>query len=594
MLAALANYAALAFFVAPSWGKGRLFFRTDERMAADSAVLRAAMQTTTGVGVFIVLFQALAIVGFFAAVPVMALLMAGAAGAAVTWPDAWRSWRSWRGARALNASWTRLEWLLLLVLISATLPAVIAPLTPPSSFDELMYHLPYARQVAQSGSLGIHEWLRYPWFPYNYNLLYAAALMLGDDVLPHFLNAMAGGLSACILYGLGARHADRATGLIAAAVWLFIGDYSNALIDMGVALFILSGCAALSQWREATERNALRWLVLAAFLLGVAVGSKYQALTFMPLIAGYVLWHERRVRPLAIALAMFLLPCAYWYARNALLSGDPFNPLGGPLFGFTNWNAADYANQVLDVRSHAGAPHGLVWPAVLAPLSAFLRKSPALRAAGVLGLWSLAVWLASSAYPRYLMPAYPLLALMAALGWRMVMQKAVDWTTGQPRAAGVAAAPVLRRWIATGLTVSMVLSAIGVSGYRTTVRLRQAALSPPAREAFLRAKVPGYAVMNYLRTGAHGRVYQVALSEALYYGPNPIWGDTLGPWRYTDFLLQSAPVMARKLQAAGFGTIVIATPYLALLQDKPKYEAHFKLLFEQDGAKAYRIETIEP
>ena len=89
----------------------------------------------------------------------------------------------------------------------------MAPLAPPAAFDELMYHLPYAREVAHSGSLGIHEWLRYPWFPYNYNLLYAAALLVGDDVLPHFLNALAGWLSVWMVYRLGVQHAEPRGGL---------------------------------------------------------------------------------------------------------------------------------------------------------------------------------------------------------------------------------------------------------------------------------------------------------------------------------------------------------------------------------------------
>ena len=80
-----------------------------------------------------------------------------------------------------------------MALALVALPALMAPLAPPAAFDELMYHLPYARQVAQSGSLGIHEWLRYPWFPYNYNLLYAGALLVGDDVLTHFLGASRAG-----------------------------------------------------------------------------------------------------------------------------------------------------------------------------------------------------------------------------------------------------------------------------------------------------------------------------------------------------------------------------------------------------------------
>ena len=57
------------------------------------------------------------------------------------------------------------EKLALAVLVLTALPALVEPLAPPAVFDELMYHLPYAREVAQSGRLGVHEWLRYPGFP---------------------------------------------------------------------------------------------------------------------------------------------------------------------------------------------------------------------------------------------------------------------------------------------------------------------------------------------------------------------------------------------------------------------------------------------
>ena len=57
--------------------------------------------------------------------------------------------------------------------------------------------------------------------------------------------------------------------------------------------------------------------------------------------------------------------------------------------------------------------------------------------------------------------------------------------------------------------------------------------------------------MNYLREHATGRVYQIALSEAIYYGPNPVWGDALGPWRYSDFISLPPPEMARKLAETG-------------------------------------------
>jgi membrane protein implicated in regulation of membrane protease activity len=49
----------------------------------------------------------------------------------------------------------------------------------------------------------------------------------------------------------------------------------------------------------------MRWLALAAFCLGVAAGSKYQALVFLPLVALFVVRHERRPKAWALALLCF-------------------------------------------------------------------------------------------------------------------------------------------------------------------------------------------------------------------------------------------------------------------------------------------------
>src|SRR6218665_351303 len=215
------------------------------------------MSAALGVGLYICAFQALAIFGLFRREATLGLIGAGRVGPPAPWRRAARQalaifglfrreatlgligagvvaaawqWRGWRAeVRALRAAapatppWTRFERIAAIARALVALPALVAPLAPPAAFDELMYPLPYARLVAQQGTLGIHDWLRYPWFPYNYNLLYAAALQVGDDVLPHFLNALAGALSVLMIFRLGILHANRLTACIGAAIWLGMG-----------------------------------------------------------------------------------------------------------------------------------------------------------------------------------------------------------------------------------------------------------------------------------------------------------------------------------------------------------------------------------
>lgn len=585
------HYAVLAVFIVACWGFGRALLSRVGAPVRRDAALEAAMAVALGMGLFILGFQALAIAGVFGLAGVLALTGAGVAVAAVQLPAALRLWRGAPDREPL--SW--LDKGALTVLLLVAIPALVAPLAPPAAFDELMYHLPYARMLAQAGTLGIHDWLRYPWFPYNINLLYAAALLVQDDVLPHLVNGLAGALAVVMVYRLGMQHTNRVIACGGASIWLGLGDYSNALIDMGVALFVLAGCVALWWWREAERPRAARWLCVAAFCFGQAAGAKYQALTFLPLMGLFVLWHERRPKVLALALLCLLLPCIYWYARNAITTGDPFNPIGAKLFGFTNWNAADYKNQVDDVRAHAALPNAMIWPVLLAPFSPLFRRSAAVRAAVVFCAYSLIVWFATSRYPRYMTASYPLIALMAAVGWTVLGNAIVN---GVRKLSPSLAAKAWWPRVGAGAGVALLLAMVAACVHQTAAKVAMVAPTQELREAFLRKNVPGYAVMNYLREHQHekqqGRTYQVALSEAIYYGPDAVWGDTLGPWRYSDFLAAPADEMARKFNSLGFGSLVVSTAFLAPLTAKPGFDKHFVLVYEKDDAKAYRILADAP
>jgi hypothetical protein len=607
---AAAHYAALAVFVFSCWGYGRALLGRMAPPPRRDAGLEAAMAVALGVGLFICAFQALAIFGAFKMGATVALVVAGFVAAAIQLP----SWLRVRRALRANepaAPWTYFERVAMIALALVALPALVAPLAPPIAFDELMYHLPYARQVAQQGSLGIHDWLRYPWFPYNYNLLYAAALQVGDDVLPHFLNALAGALSVVMIFRLGILHANRLTACIGAAIWLGLGDYSNALIDMGVALFVLSACVALWWWRESEPgkpvHGGMRWLGVAAFCLGVAAGSKYQALIFLPLVALFVIRHERRPQAWALVFVCFLIPCVYWYARNAVMTGDPFNPIGARVFGFTEWTPADYVQQVADVRVHAELPNALIWSVFFAPFSVLWKRSAAVRAAGWFCLYSVVVWVVTSRYPRYLTASFPLLAAIAAIGWQVLfgwaasgLRRVFGSKEKQQDAGAVATGSMSRDTARSGARagdwVLVLLLAVlaAVSVRQTAVKVSMVSITPEARDAVLRKHVPGYAVMDYLRRTATGRVYQIALNEAIYYGPNPIWGDTLGPWRYTDFGRLSGGDLARKLGGLGFVAVVLPDSVVPVFSARVDFDKYFAVEYEKDGSRVYRILPAAP
>ena len=184
---------------------------------------------------------------------------------------------------------------------------------------------------------------------------------------------------------------------------------------------------------------------------------------------------------------------------------------------------------------HAALPSPLIWAVLLAPFATLLKHSAAWRAALVFCAWSVGVWVLTSRYPRYLMASFPLLALMAALGWQVLFGWiAAAFSRLRPSRPGPAGTPGFAgRWLAV-----LLLAALAAVSMQQTAR-KVAMISPtPATTRCLPARARARLCRHATTCALHatGRVYQVALSEAIYYGPNPIWGDSLGPWRYGDFI----------------------------------------------------------
>lgn len=542
---------------------------------------RHGIPLAIGLGLLITGLQGLAVAGWLKPLPLAAI---GGVGLALALVELARlDWRA--SLRAKRAAWrtvplaSRLLALATLILGASTL---LAPLAPPRAWDELMYHLPHASEWAMTGKLTVNEWLRYPWFPYNYNLLYAGALIAGNDVLPHLLHALAGWLTALLLLAWAQRRFGLDRALLATMIWLWLarGQFGNAYIDLGVALFVFLAFICLERW---CEEGTDGWLVLCAFAAGVAVGSKYQALAILPFFA-IAAWSRRPApRLVAVAVAAFLLPCAYWYARNMLLAGDPVAPLGGRWFGFTDWNQADYDMQFADLRKAASWPPRLLWPAAVAIAWQLLRANGGARLAAAFALWSLLVWAGTSRYDRYLLTSYPVLALLAVLGWEQMLRATERLWQGR--------SPLLK-WVPTGAAAALVALFCATAAHDLGLAWRGMAATPAARDTVLAGQVTGYRMWQYLRAHPQGRIYQVRLEDGIYYAPRPIWGDHFGPWRYADYVRLAPAALRQRLAAEGFDALLVHTGRERSLVSRPDFTRHFDLLRQEGELKLFSIRKV--
>ncbi len=588
------HFAGLLVFVMACFGLGMIVFRRVIDALRSEHWLRFGLTVTFGLGVVILALQLFAIMGVLTVKEVITLITVGCFFAIVQWRQISLPCPSWRSL----LFWEKIA---LLMLTAALLRTLLAPFHPSSVFDEVMYHLPHALRWKEAGRLTVNMWLRYPWFPFNYELLYSAALLIYDDIFAHLLHALAGWLCVLLIFQVCLKFTtDRVLASIAAVIWLVLTaeEFDGAYIDMGVALFVLGAAVAMWLWWE-SEQTQFAWIIGSFFLLGVAAGAKYQALTFIPIFVGAMLVRDRRLRVIGLALPVLMIPCLYWYARNALMTGDPFDPLGGPLFGFSDWNIGDYQYQIGDLHSHAARLPWLLWPAFIVPMLSEVWRSKRWRLAMGFGGYSILVWyVMTGGYVRYLIPALPVLSVIAARGW--------GWLLGTVRDdlfcdrlifAGMNARSQLflndewkRRFHRMMFFLCIIVFA-GISLPSMRTSWREIAVTKAEREAYLSSHIPGYNVLTYLKRLPDVHAYQFGLEDAIYYAPQPIWGDWFGPGRYRDFCNLSAQRLAYNLTEMGLNTLIVHHARWPMITAKPEFSKYFELIIENQGVSAYRIKA---
>jgi hypothetical protein len=222
-----------------------------------------------------------------------------------------------------------------------------------SNFDSLWYHLPYAADIAQSGSVtGFHhtDTVFLNWFyPQNSELIHAAGMLVWDsDALSLFVSLGWLGLTLLAAWCIGrpwgrGPHCIAAAALVLEAHTLIFREPGSGKNDVVAAALVLSAVALLvSGWAAQrsqartpnTERRATTSglgmdptvLAIAGLAAGLAVGTKLTVLATVAALTLVVIALPAaggRARAAAIWLVPLLAGGAYWYLRNLIAVGNP-------------------------------------------------------------------------------------------------------------------------------------------------------------------------------------------------------------------------------------------------------------------------------
>ena len=578
------QYFTLFVFVAAFYGYGKVANAGLRVPVLSDAVLQAVLRIVLGMGVVIIALQVLGLSGFLNRSAVQIVLIIGLVIASIDFYE--------KTVNQIKQKKSRNTWYCLLVgvlFFALVAPTLALPLYPPVHWDDLMYHLPHVREWVQAEKITINEWLRYPYFPYNFNLLYVAGMAVGSELNANMLHALAGWLIAILIFRLVEKNFGILPAVLATAIWVSVSQwlFQTSYIDLGAALFIFASSISLMIWiREEDKKVQSPWLLVAAFFMGLAAGTKYQAFTYLPFFMVTVLWYERRIVVWMKIVLVFLLPCIFWYLRNGLLTGNPVNPLAGGVFGYFDWNQGDYDYQLFDLKNARNWPPKALWAGLLLLFFPAAWRDKAVRWLMLLSIYAVLVWLVTSHYDRYLLPQYPVLAVLAALAlyYAGSLVLSSKWKNA-----------VHSIWHESHRmsTAVLAVTALGFMVHAWPIAYRTFAAVPVTvqeRHVYIYQRAMGFGLLLKLKLDFPGeKVYQVGLEGGIFYGPKPVYGDHFGPWRYRDFIYLPMQELHRKLMQHDFDILALSKAKAEEMERSPDFWKYFEKVAEDNGDTAYLL-----
>ncbi|MGV8041977.1 MAG: hypothetical protein AB2L07_18595 [Thermoanaerobaculaceae bacterium] len=351
------------------------------------------------------------------------------------------------------------------VLVAAV--ALCGSVVPESFYDALYYHTAFPAHFLRLGRIVVFPHAVHSAMPSHVDLCYVPLVAWGGAStvkLGHF--ALYCGVLAWIA-ALGRRLWGRPGGVWAAAILAAVPGMGVMAglggIDLGVTFFA-AGCVTLTVAGVSAGVLHRPILLAAAFLAGVAAGSKYSALLFVFVwavaVAAMLLWCRPRRMALAGGLAVLvMLGGGGWYLRNLVVLGNPLYPaLAAP--------SSEAARVEANLRADSASPGGWL-DAPRALLEAIAERRPMGAGAellpGVLLVVAGVVWALGRAGPgRWLAVIVVLMGLAWSRSLLIVRYAYPVLVVGAAVAAGILVSSRTRSgWRRALAAVAIVLAGLG-------------------------------------------------------------------------------------------------------------------------------------
>jgi hypothetical protein len=335
-----------------------------------------------------------------------------------------------------------------IVLGALVLAGFLIILTPEIGKDALIYHLAVPKLYLHHHGFYFIPGNVFSSYPLLSEMHYTLALFFQNDILAKAMNYAV--LCATLLgMGLFARFLFHEHCFPALSMLIFFSIPSVFAVshvaynDLFVTFFTLLALYSFFRW---SEHRLTSWLILYGIFCGSAAACKYTALLLTPLGCLGILWVTSRLKMEdrhALRILTFYVVAAFiasspFYLKNWMMTGNPFHPFLYSIFGGRGWDI-DQArlyelfiqnlgmgrdllaylalpfNVSLRAQMDSPAFDGIMGPIFLMTfpfLLAYRRWEIPIRVILVYAVLSFLFWASSAQQIRYLIPLFPLLALV--------------------------------------------------------------------------------------------------------------------------------------------------------------------------------------
>lgn len=493
----------------------------------------------------------------------------------------------------------------IIIIIAFFLNIVFVSYKPIGIWDDTMFHLPQIRYYLENRGFFVNQYLRFPLMPQNVNLLqligYAFFHEFGAQILstyPLFLIQVGFlGLSKKVYGNIIVGVVSSLTLLMVLPVAQYIG---YAYIDHGLALFSFSTILCIFLVFDRYDSNSIlslnSLLIMSGSFAGLAVGSKYFGAVFAAIVFLLIII-ENKLRAKILYFVLPLILFGSWlYIRSFLISGDPFSPAGGNIFGFYIWNESDLLSQVAEQGTHGVSPmtfdfFGSLQIAgagyVSLSLIGFIRivRYKGYRFIYLTSILYFFFWFFVTQVDRYLLIAIPFLVYLSVDSFAYLILKIENILQNEFFS---------KRIVKIGMNI---LSFILVSNLLITST--KTMLSVNGDWGRIIESRPGYELFNQANRHFDGKfLLQIGFENAIYFYKGIAVGDWFGPGRYSRFINSEIEHSIDVDKVTDFleeidSTLFIVSKMRYPLLSHTIFDKKFEVLFENEQGLLLKMKGVK-